>query len=314
MEIRVTKYQHTSGTDGLALSVIRTEPADGGDVCGAVILLHGMCEHKGRYEAFVNFLAEQGYMVTIYDHRGHGESVRDLGDLGYLYEGGYEAMLADIHEMVLEAKEYAADRTGRTDLPFYMIAHSMGTLCARCYIRMHDAELDKLVLLGCPSKLSGMKPGLQLVKGLIAAKGGRARSKIVDYIVGNGYDKRFAAEHTPHAWTNSDPEEVRIFNEDPLCGYTFTLNGYENLIRLAMLTYTDGGYAMNNPELPIRFYSGEEDPCAVSREKLGEAIKLLRKQGYKNSKGKMYPGMRHEILREPEKAKVWADILEFLRS
>lgn len=314
MRTTVTKYWHTSETDGLALSVVRTEPADGSEVRGAALLVHGMCEHKGRYDAFVDFLAEQGYIVTIFDLRGHGESVRDPGDLGYLYEGGYEAMLADIHEMVLEAKTYAADRTGRTDLPFYMIAHSMGTMCARCYIRMHDAELDKLVLLGCPSKLSGMWPGLQLVKGLIAAQGGRARSKVADHIVCGAYDKKFAAEHIPYSWTNSDPEEVRLYNEDPLCGYTFTLNGYENLIRLAMLTYTDGGYAMNNPELPIRFYSGAEDPCAVSREKLGEAIKLLRKQGYKNTKGKLYPGMRHEILREKEKAKVWADILAFLQS
>lgn len=314
MKTNVTRYWHTSETDGLALSVVRTEPADGAEVRGAALIVHGMCEHKGRYDAFVDFLAEQGYIVTIFDLRGHGESVRSPEDLGYFYEGGYEALLADIHEMVLEAKAYAADRTGRTDLPFYMIAHSMGTLCARCYIRMHDAELDKLVLLGCPSKLSGMWPGLQLVRGLIAAQGGHAKSKVVDYIVGGGFDKPFAAEKTPHAWTNSDPEEVRIFNEDPLCGYKFTLNGYENLIRMAMLTYTDGGYAMNNPELPIRFYSGAKDPCAVSRAKLGEAIKLLRKQGYKNTKGKMYPGMRHEILREPEKAKVWADILTFLQS
>ena len=314
MDTKATKYIHASETDGLGLSVVRTEPADGTNVCGAVLLVHGMCEHKGRYEPFVNFLAEQGYIVTIYDQRGHGESVRSPEDLGYLYEGGYEAMLADLHEMVLEAKEYAKDYTGRTDLPFYMIAHSMGTLCARCYIRMHDAELDKLVLLGCPSKLRGMWPGLQLVRGLIATQGGHARSKIVDFIVGNGYEKKFASEHVPHAWTNSDPEQVRTYNEDPLCGYTFTLNGYENLIRLAMLTYTDGGYAMNKPELPIRFYSGAEDPCAVSREKLGEAIKLLRKQGYKNTKGKMYPGMRHEILREREKEKVWVDILAFLQS
>lgn len=314
MTITTTKYNHISGTDELPLAVVRTEPADVKDVIGAAIVVHGMCEHKGRYELFVNFLAEQGYIVTIYDHRGHGESVLSPDDLGYLYDGGYEAMISDLHELVAESEEYAKERTGREDLPFVMIAHSMGTMVARCYIREHDDEIDKLVLLGCPSKMSGMWPGLQFVKGLIAAKGGHARSKAVDFIVGNGYEKAFAAENTPHAWTNSDPEQVRIFNEDPLCGYTFTLNGYENLIRLAMLTYTDGGYAMKNPELPIRFYSGAEDPCAVSREKLGEAIKLLRKQGYKNTKGKMYPSMRHEILREPEKAKVWADILAFLQS
>ena len=104
MEIRVTRYDHISETDGLPLAVVRTEPADGGNVCGAALIVHGMCEHKGRYEAFVNFLAEQGYIVTIFDLRGHGESVREPEDLGYFYEGGYEALLADIHEMVGEAK------------------------------------------------------------------------------------------------------------------------------------------------------------------------------------------------------------------
>lgn len=312
MGILTTEYKHISGTDELEIAVLRMEPDNAAAVRGAVVIVHGMCEHKGRYDAFQRFLAEQGYIAVSFDHRGHGESVRSPQDLGFLYEGGYIAMILDMHEIVKETKRYAEASTGGRKLPFYMIAHSMGTLCARCYLRDHDDELDKLVLLGCPSKLSGMKPGLKLVQALINQKGGHERSKIVDFIVGNGYEKAFAKEHTPHAWTNSDPEEVRIFNEDPLCGYTFTLNGYENLIKLAMLTYRDGGYGMRNPELPIRFYSGGDDPCAISREKLGEAIKLLRKQGYKNSKGKIYPGMRHEILREREKEKVWADILNFL--
>ena len=313
MEIFATEYQHISESDGLPLAVLRMEPADAAGVVGAVVIIHGMCEHKRRYEEFVRFLAEQGYIVTIFDLRGHGGSVRSTEDLGYLYEGGYRAMLSDIGEMVAETKAYAADRTGRSDLPFSMIAHSMGTLCARCYLREHDDELDRLVLLGCPSKANGLKAGLALVKGLIAVKGDRARSETVDRIVGGSFEKAFAGEPGPYAWTNSDPEQVRIYNEDPLCGYRFTLNGYANLIAMMILTYTEGGYALRNPELPIRFFSGADDPCAISKEKLGEAIKLLRKAGYNNTKGKRYPGMRHEILREREKETVWADILAFLK-
>lgn len=313
MNTKITKYYHVADTDGLGLSVVRTEPENAADVCGAVLIVHGMCEHKGRYEPFVNFLAGQGYIVTVFDLRGHGESVFFEEDLGYFYEGGYKAMLADIHEMVRASKEYAAERTGRTDVPFAMVAHSMGTLCARCYIREHDDELDKLVLIGCPSKAAGAKAGLQLIKGMIAAKGDRAHSKVADYIVGGGFEKRFAAEKTPFSWTNSDPEEVRIYHEDPLCGYRFTLNGYKNLIEMMILTYTEKGSAMKHPELPIRFFSGADDPCAISKEKLGEAIKLLRRQGYADTRGKTYEGMRHEILREREREKAWADILAFLK-
>lgn len=312
MNILVKEFQHISEADGLPLSALRAEPADVADVCGAAIIVHGMCEHKGRYEPFVRFLAEHGYIVTIFDQRGHGGSVRSADDLGYLYEGGYRAMLRDIHGMVIAAKAYAADCTGRTDLPFVMIAHSMGTLCARCYLREHDDEIDRLVLLGCPSKPDGMKAGLALIKGMIAVRGDRARSSLVDWIVGGGFDRAFAQENTQYAWTNSDPEQVRLYNEDPLCGYHFTLNGYKNLVEMTILTYTEGGFTPRNPKLPIRFFSGANDPCAISKEKLGDAIRLLRKQGYADTKGKRYPGMRHELLREQKKEIVWADILAFL--
>ena len=314
MNILMKEFQHISEADGLPLSALRAEPEDAADVRGAAIIVHGMCEHKGRYEPFVRFLAERGYIVTIFDLRGHGGSVRSTEDLGYLYEGGYRAMLSDIHGMVVAAKAYTFERTGLTDLPFVMIAHSMGTLCARCYLREHDDEIDKLVLLGCPSKATGMKAGLALVKGMIAAKGDRARSKLADSIVGGSFEKAFAKEHTPYAWTNSDPEQVRIYNEDPLCGYTFTLNGYKNLIEMMILTYTEGGFTPRNKDLPIRFFSGADDPCAISKQKLGDAIRLLRKQGYRNTKGRRYPGMRHEILRERDKETVWKDILAFLQT
>ena len=146
MEIFATEYQHISESDGLPLAVLRMEPSDATGVVGSVIIIHGMCEHKRRYEEFVRFLAEQGYIVTIFDLRGHGGSVRDIEDLGYLYEGGYRAMISDIGEMVTEAKAYAADRTGRTDLPFSMIAHSMGTCVLSTYFSIYGPEyIDRAV-------------------------------------------------------------------------------------------------------------------------------------------------------------------------
>ena len=114
-------------------------------------------------------------------------------------------------------------------------------------------------------------------------------------------------------WVNSDPEKVKKYNEDPLCNYMFTLNGYLNLVKLTMLTYTDGGYVMKNPALPIRFFSGAEDPCAVNEKAFAEAMELLRKQGYTDVDGIMYPRLRHEILNEDEKDMVYEDILNFIK-
>ena len=47
-------------------------------------------------------------------------------------------------------------------------------------------------------------------------------------------------------------------------------------------------------------------------EKWEKAQKFLRKAGYKNVSGKLYEGMRHEILNEIGKEEVYADVLEFI--
>ena len=40
----------------------------------ALLLVHGMAEHSGRYSDFAAFMAENGYAVRAYDQRGHGRS------------------------------------------------------------------------------------------------------------------------------------------------------------------------------------------------------------------------------------------------
>ncbi|MBR3104024.1 MAG: alpha/beta hydrolase, partial [Lachnospiraceae bacterium] len=77
---------------------------------------------------------------------------------------------------------------------------------------------------------------------------------------------------------------------------------------------TDKGYALKNPSLPIRFYSGADDPCAVSEEAFNAAIDHLKQYGYTDVSGKLYENMRHEILNEPEHTIVFEELLDFIDS
>lgn len=311
--MKESRYLHISGSDGLELSVFRTEPDNANEIKGIVQLVHGMNEYKERYIPFIKFLTENGFLCVIHDHRGHGASVKSSDDLGYMYEAGYEALIEDTHEITLEIKAYAKELTGRDNLPFILFGHSMGSMVVRCYIRKYDADIDKLIVCGCPSAQSGMKPGLALIKIVSKIKGEHTRSKFISDLVMGSYEKRYKKEEVPHMWVNSDPEKVKKYNDDPLCNYTFTLNGYLNLVKLTILTYTDGGYAMNKPDLPIRFFSGEDDPCAVSQKAFNQAMELLKKQGYKDVDGIMYPNLRHEILNEDAKDMVYEDMLNFIK-
>ena len=311
LPMKAKKYTHISGTDKLELSVLRFEPDSPDEIKGIVQLVHGMNEYKERYIPFMEYLTDHGYITVIHDHRGHGASVKTPDDLGYMYEGGYEAFIEDAHEITLETKAYAKELI-KEELPFILLGHSMGSMVVRCYLRKYDADIDKLVVIGCPSKKPGMKPGLALINIVTKLKGEHTVSKFISDLVMGDYEKNFKKEEVPHMWVNSDPEKVKKYNEDPLCNYMFTLNGYKNLVKLTMLTYTDGGYVMKNPSLPIRFFSGADDPCAVSEKAFNAAMELLRKQGYTDVDGKMYPGMRHEILNESGKEMVYDDILEFI--
>ena len=309
--MKKTYYKHVSKADGLALDVVRVEPDNASEVKGIVQLVHGMVEYKERYLPFMEFLAENGYITVIHDHRGHGASVKSKDDLGYMYEGGYVALVKDTHDITKEIKAYAKDLTGK-DLPFTLLGHSMGSMVVRCYIRKFDKDIDKLCVIGCPSKQAGMKLGVMVIRLIEKFKGERARVPFISGLVMGSYEKRFAKEKLPHSWVNSNQEEVRKYNADPLCNYMFTLNGFENLVKLTMLTYKDGGHVMENPKLPIRFFSGSDDPCAINEKSFRAAINFLKKQGYVNVDGKMYPGMRHEILNEPGKHEVFDDILHFI--
>ena len=309
-----TKYTHISGTDNLPICVLRIEPENPADIRGIVQLIHGKNEHKGRYTAFMRFLASNGFLTIINDHRGHGESVIEPDDRGYFYQGGTAALVEDIHEITRDVKKYAMEKCGKSDLPVTLFGHSMGSLAARCYIRQYDGEISKLCLTGSPSRSDKIKQGLQVVKLLKKLEGKRARSLLAKkLIMGVSYERKYRHEGLRNAWTNSAREAVIEHNNDPLCRFNFTLNGYEEMLKMAMLAYT-GDYSPHNPAMPIRFFSGEDDPCALSRQKFVEAMRLMKNIGYTDVRCMLYKGMRHDILHEINKMRVYNDILRFIES
>ena len=314
MSFAEKKYSFTSRIDGLTISAYRIQPEDSASINGVVQLVHGMCEHKERYYDFMRYLAMQGYLCVIHDHRGHGESVKSMDDLGYMYEGGYKGLIEDTHDLTVTTKEYVKELTGKDNIPYYMLGHSMGSLVVRCYVKQYDYELNKLIISGCPSQLPGMTMGLMFIKFMKMIYGGHARSKMVDQLVsGSNFEAKFKDEKIKGAWLNTDREEVEKYNNDPLCNFSFTLNGYENLVRMTKDTYSASGYGMKNPELSVRFFSGADDPCGVSKEALLKATDVMKNAGFKDVTLVTYEGMRHEILLAPKKQMVYEDMLGFLR-
>lgn len=294
----------TSNQDGLQLDTLIMAPQNPKAV---LQMAHGMCEHKERYIPFMEFMVGQGYVCVIQDHRGHGGSIREAGDLGYFYENGKEAVVEDIYQVMSETKA----RFGT--LPYFLMGHSMGSLAVRCFARKYDSELDGLIVCGSPSANPMAGVGIGLVRLLQIFKGARSRSKLVDGIVMGSFEKPFKKEQTKNSWICSEKAVVEKYNADPLCGYSFTLNGYEALFGLMKDTYTKADWQIAKPELPIHFIAGEKDPCITNTKAFQAAVNFMKNRGYRNVTVRLYKNMRHEILNETGKEQVYKDVVAFCK-
>lgn len=305
MNITTDYFRFVSWSDQLEIDCMEIFPDT--KPKGIVQFVHGMCEHKERYKDSMTFLAGQGYYCVIHDNRGHGKSIESEDDLGYFYDGGYLALIEDTHQLTLITKEKIGD-----DIPYILLGHSMGSMIVRCYLKKYDDEIDKLIVLGSPSKLPGMRPVLAFAKGLEKIEGEREHSKFIDYIVQNYMYESWFKDEGLHSWVCSDRDVVEEYNDDPHCNYTFTIQGYVNLIQLTKMTYDKDGWEMKHPELPIFFGSGSDDPCTISPNDYGKAVHFLKDRGYTNVSATLFSGMRHELLNEKNKDKIYNVILSYI--
>lgn len=296
-----------SEADALEISVLCMRPDEETKYKGIVQLVHGMSEHKERYIPFMEYLTEQGYITVIHDHRGHGKSVLDKKDLGYMYGGGAEAMLQDIMTVNSEIRRHFPS------LPLILFGHSMGSLAVRAFAAEHDDRIDMLIVCGSPSENSARILGkaIAVIEGKVC--GGRHRSKILETLSFGSYAVKFRKENNKNAWICSDTEVYQAYTESELCGFTFSDDAYIALFDLMKKAYDIKNWKCRKRNMPVLFVSGQEDPCLGNVRKFAQAVQKMRKAGYTDVKGKLYPYMRHEILNEKEKEKVWRDIAVYIR-
>ena len=299
--MNMLKRKIEASSDGLQLAMLISEPA--GEPKGIVQIVHGMCEHKERYVPFMEYLSSHGYICAVHDHRGHGETVRSEEDLGYMYKGGWRALVEDIRLVQNEIK------ASYPILPYTLFGHSMGSMAVRSFTKRYDDSIDTLFVCGCPSYNPAGGAGRLLASLIGLFKGGHYRSPLLQNLSFGSFNKPFEDEGYPSAWVCSDKDTLEAYHKAPYCMFTFTVNGFKNLLDLMKDCYSPKGWKMSNPSLPVHFISGAEDPCRISDKAIGKAADLMERLGYKNTDLHLYPEMRHEILNETGRLKVWEDVM-----
>jgi alpha-beta hydrolase superfamily lysophospholipase len=293
-----------SAYDDLDISVLMVEPED--SPRAVIQLAHGVCGCKERFLPMMEYMARKGIACVAGDHRGHGESIKAPEDLGYMYDGGYKALVSDMRMITRWAHERFPG------LPLYLVGHSMGSMAARVYAKEDDSQIDGLILCGSPS-WNPMSSLGRAVTWIMCHMGlSRHRMSQSMKLSSERLNRKFESEGYM-AWTCSDPKQRKEFADNPTCNFHLTANGTYNLLSLMTETYSESSWAVTNPDMPIVFISGEQDPMMLDEKKFHMAAYDICRRGYINVSSAIYPGMRHEVLNEIGKEEIWNDILSFIK-
>ena len=296
------KYKLNSPYDNLTLDILTCKAQS---QKALFVIAHGMAEHKERYISFMEYLALKGYTSLIYDHRGHGQSVKNNDDLGYFNDESSDAIVDDLAMVIDDAKtRYSAQKV-------ILLGHSMGSMVVRKYLQKHDEEIDALIVCGSPSYNPLSKMALLLIDIMKLFKGDRYRSHLIQNLAFGSYNKGIMGE-SENRWLSYNEENVKNYDENELDGFIFTLNGFKNLFTLMQDTYDKKDYEVKNDDLPILFIAGHDDPVIIDEEKFKGAVDFIKNLGYKNVQAILYPKMRHEILNESDNINVYEDIINWI--
>jgi len=196
---------------------------------GAVLLVHGLGEHSGRYEHIARQLRAAGISVVGCDHRGFGESGGRRADVDR-----FSRYVDDLEDQLAELRSLG--------LPTVVIGHSLGGLISACHAVSGRPQPDRLVLSA---------PALALDTSALTDMAAKAAARIMPHV----------EIATPFASADlaTDQRVGRHYDADPLVYRKLTLR-----LAAQMANATEFvAYRHDRLEIPALVLHGEADAMVL---------------------------------------------------
>lgn len=285
-----------------------------GEIKATLLIVHGMSEHGGRYANFAQFLADNGVLVATYDQLGHGQTVKDKYELGFFDEKHpVQTLCKDVIVMADTLKEQAKSLTDRR-IRHYLMGHSMGSFIVRTVLVHHASSFDGAILMGTGNSFGVLgqlgKNTLWLLNRLAAKQPNPKIGRLLNqYLLGKIQSPISAS---PFAWLSENPDSIKQFEQDPLCGFTFSNNGFYTLLCLMQRACRSDWHENLSPDFRLLLIGGKDDPVS----NMGQEITQLQDELLSHQKSctvRLYPNARHEILHEDCQTLVYDDVFRWLK-
>lgn len=248
----------------------KTDAVD--DPRAVIVIVHGLCEHQGRYDYLTMRLNAQGYSVYRFDHRGHGRSEGQK-----IYYSNFEEIAKDVDVVVERAL------VENPMAPIYIIGHSMGGYASALYGTMFPGKVDGYVLSG-----AWTRDNKGLTKAAIEAP-----APDLFYIpneLGDG--------------VCSDPAVGRAYEADPYVIKEMSL-GLFRAVSAGQKWMKENAEQFADPVILLH---GADDALVD----VTDSLEFFQEIGSSDKSMRIYAGLMHEIFNEYDKDAVIDDALEWL--
>jgi acylglycerol lipase len=264
-------------SDGLRLGEHRWLPDR--EARAAMVLVHGLAEHSGRYAELAATLCGLGYAVHAVDLRGHGRSE------------GPRCLVLSFDEYLEDLDRFLGRvRTEYPGRPVFLFGHSMGGAVAGLLAVERQSDLRGLIL-SAPAVRVGdhIFPVLRRLAALM----GRFFPRLRVVRLGSRALSR-------------DPAVVEDFQNDPLVFHGRLPCRTAAEILRAMRRLRTQAAAIRTPLLVLHGTGDILTDPSGSRE-------VHRQAASTDKTLALYDGLYHDLWHEPEKRQVTDDLVRWLR-
>lgn len=283
---------------------------DCADPKAVVQIVHGLSEHSARYDALARALNGAGLAAIAHDVRGHGLTAAQGGEPGHMSTAdGWPLLVSDLAAVRAEAGHRWPGRT------IVLFGHSMGSVLALAALEGagNGPGWAAAIFSGPP----GVPPPIARLGVLLARLEGwrlgqRGRSALLQSLSFGAYARAVPDAATPFDWLSRDPQAVAAYIADPWCGLPASVGSWTALVRGLAAASREAALKALPPDLPLLVLAGGEDPVGDRGRAVTALVERMRAAGLRQVTLKLYPGARHELLNDLERATVLADLLAWL--
>lgn len=255
---------------------------------GVLQVTHGMGEHALRYAELADVLNGRGWTVVAQDHRGHG-AAPPADALGQIGAEGWANLVDDITTVNEHAHALVPDG------PLVLLGHSMGSFAVQQWLPEHSAVVDGVVLTGTAA-LDLLEPAVDLDAPLDLAM----------------FNAAFEPARTDFDWLSRDEARVDAYVADPLTGFGLDSEATRALFAGARRLADATTLAGIRTDLPLLVAVGDADPVNAGLALVHPLIERYAVAGLTDVDLKAYPGARHELVNEINRAEFTADLIQWL--